>query len=349
MKNFIFTLLVISSTSVVAQQQDLNVHKLHSEVIKSNVRNEIRLPKVDGLIPLKCDFHIHTLLSDGDVWPSMRVEEAWADGLDAIAITDHIEYRPKKDLIKGDLNESNKIAKKSAENKGIIVVAGTEITRAKPLGHLNALFIKDANPMKIEDPIKAIDIAISQGAYILWNHPGWPDNKSTLYPIHKELIKADKIHAVEVFNDGEYYPLSFDWCEKYDLAYVSNSDIHGLIDVHYGNDAIRPFTIVFAEAKSEEALKSALFTNMTLAYFNGQLAGSNELLGKFVKASLEVVHVGGDVVEIYNNSDITYTLRTQSATINLYAGKSVRVNKLAKSYTIDNCYINSGKKLVLSL
>ena len=348
MKNIIFTLLILSSTSVMAQQQDKDVHKLFSDIIKCDVRNEIRLPKVDGLIPLKCDFHSHTLFSDGHVWPSMRVEEAWADGLDAIAITDHLEFRPKKNIIKGDFNESNRIAKKFAKNRGIIVVEGTELSRSKPIGHLNALFIKDANLMDIESPTEAIDIALSQGAYILWNHPGWPDDKSTLYPIHKELIKANKIHGIEIFNDGEYYPASFDWCEKYNLGYVSNSDIHGLIDVRYGT-AIRPFTIVFAEKKSEESLKKALFDNMTLAYFDGKLVGNKELLKKFVKASLEVVNVGNDVVEVYNNSDITYVLKTDSNTINLYAGKSVRITKVAKSYTVDNCYINSDEKLVISL
>ena len=49
---------------------------------------------------LKCDFHIHTVFSDGKVWPDIRVAEAWQEGLDAIAITDHIEYRPNKEILK---------------------------------------------------------------------------------------------------------------------------------------------------------------------------------------------------------------------------------------------------------
>lgn len=52
-------------------------------------RNKINMPDVLGFKTLKCDFHSHTIFSDGDVWPSYRVEEAWRDGLDAIAITDH--------------------------------------------------------------------------------------------------------------------------------------------------------------------------------------------------------------------------------------------------------------------
>ena len=45
----------------------------------------------------------------------MRVEEAWQEGMDALAITDHIEYRPFKKVVIGDLNESFKLAKKQAD------------------------------------------------------------------------------------------------------------------------------------------------------------------------------------------------------------------------------------------
>ena len=34
-------------------------------------------------------------------------------------ITDHIEYRPNKEILKGDLNESYKIAKKAGDAMGL--------------------------------------------------------------------------------------------------------------------------------------------------------------------------------------------------------------------------------------
>lgn len=52
--------------------------------------------------------------SDGKVWPDQRVNEAWNEGLDVIAITDHIEYRPNKEIVKGDFNTSYEIAKNEA-------------------------------------------------------------------------------------------------------------------------------------------------------------------------------------------------------------------------------------------
>ena len=56
-------------------------------------RNEIQVPDLDGYTTLKCDFHMHSVFSDGLVWPTVRVDEAYRDGLDAISLTEHIEYR----------------------------------------------------------------------------------------------------------------------------------------------------------------------------------------------------------------------------------------------------------------
>ena len=53
---------------------------------KAQVRNEIRVPDPEGYRTLKCDFHIHTVFSDGLVWPTVRVDEAYREGLDAIAL-----------------------------------------------------------------------------------------------------------------------------------------------------------------------------------------------------------------------------------------------------------------------
>ncbi len=348
-----FFLVACLATSVVANGQIRNndVYEFGGQINTSNVRHEVRIPMVDGLLPLKCDLHAHTIFSDGAVLPSVRVTEAWHQGLDVIAMTDHIEYRPHIDILKGDLNESNKLAQKAAENRGIIVINGIEITRKKPLGHLNALFINDANPMDIEDPLMAIDIALEQGAFILWNHPGWPDDESKIYPVHKELIKEGKIHGIEVFNEAEYYPKSFDWCNDYNLAYISNSDIHGLTSIVYGAGAnvIRPMTIVFAKEKTTESLKEALFARRTLAYFNGELAGDKELMAKLVKASLKMTNVGGDKIEVYNDSDISYSISGNDKTYLFPASKVVLMTQPKEGdFVVNNCHVGQDAKLKLT-
>jgi len=47
------------------------------------VRREVKIPDVLGYETLKCDFHMHTVFSDGAVWPYVRTDEAWREGLDA--------------------------------------------------------------------------------------------------------------------------------------------------------------------------------------------------------------------------------------------------------------------------
>ena len=55
----------------------------------------IPFPDVPGYETLICDLHMHTVFSDGNVWPIVRVDEAMRDGLDVIAITEHLEYQPQ--------------------------------------------------------------------------------------------------------------------------------------------------------------------------------------------------------------------------------------------------------------
>ena len=62
--------------------------------INNSARKEIVIPQVNGYTVYKVDLHTHTMFSDGRVTPEWRVEEAWQDGLDAVAITDHRENRP---------------------------------------------------------------------------------------------------------------------------------------------------------------------------------------------------------------------------------------------------------------
>jgi 3',5'-nucleoside bisphosphate phosphatase len=88
-------------------------------------RKIVYVPDLPGYVTLKCDFHMHTVFSDGDVWPTVRIDEALRDGLDAIAITDHLEYTPKKDFVPLDFNAGWKIGEKYARERNITLVHGT--------------------------------------------------------------------------------------------------------------------------------------------------------------------------------------------------------------------------------
>jgi len=345
MKYMLVSLLLLGTTMAQAQIRNNELQEL-THLNHANVRTEISIPDIDHYETLKCDFHIHTIFSDGKVWPTMRVSEAWQEGLDAIAITDHIEYRPHKDVVLGDLNESFKIAKKYGDGIGFIVIQGTEITRKKPLGHLNALFINDANVMEVEDPLVSIEKALEQGAFIQWNHPGWPDDKSTLYPVHDELLKAGKIHGVEVLNHMEYYPVAFDWCNQYGIAPMANTDIHDLISGNYGANKLRPMTLVFATERSEKGIKEALFARRTAAFFDGKLVGNSEYLMKLIQSSLKIRRINAKTIEVTNISDIPYEMTNGGKLYMFPCRKTVRIGVPKEGALVfENCLVGMNQKL----
>ncbi len=51
----------------------------------------IEFPDTAEYQTLVVDLHTHSVFSDGHVWPSIRMGEAILDGLDAIAVTEHLE------------------------------------------------------------------------------------------------------------------------------------------------------------------------------------------------------------------------------------------------------------------
>jgi len=105
-------------------------------------------PDVDGLKVLSVDLHTHSVFSDGHVWPGIRAEEAARDEIDGVAITEHLEWQPHiADIPHPDRNRAFEEAKRYAKNLDVLVIAGVEITRLGDPGHINAVFIKDANAL----------------------------------------------------------------------------------------------------------------------------------------------------------------------------------------------------------
>jgi hypothetical protein len=299
----------------------------------SQQRKIISVPDIPGFYTLKCDLHMHTVFSDGSVWPDVRIAEAWLEGLDAIAITDHIEYRPHKKDIVTDFNRSYDIARPVANQQGILLVKGAEITRDMPPGHLNALFITDANRLDTAAYTDALMEAKKQGAFILWNHPGWKSQQpdTTLWwPEHSKLYEAGLINGIEVYNDGEFYPEALCWANEKGLAIFGNSDVHNPINLRYDfSKTHRPMTLVFAKERTLESLKEALFARHTVAWFDNTLAGPAEFLKPLFFASIEVrVLLRNNkllVAEIKNNSDIDLDLESEELPLGFKSASKISI------------------------
>ena len=285
-------------------------------------KRTIEFPDIPGFKTLTCDLHMHTVLSDGSVWPDIRVREAIMDGLDAISITDHLEYQPhSKDIPHPDRNRGYNLALESAGNSGLIIINGAEITRSMPPGHFNAIFLEDANKLLQDDILEVFREARRQNAFVCWNHPHWtaqqPDGVATLQEIHEELINGGLINGIEVYNENTYSDEALRIALDEGLTILGTSDIHGLIDWMFDvpGGGHRPVTLAFATEKSPESLKEALFGGRTAVWFDNTLVGSAEFLVPLIEASLQVDSPGNGLVRdvfVTNASDASYILENLS-------------------------------------
>ena len=314
-------------------------------------RSEINIPNILNYELLKCDFHMHTVFSDGVVWPVTRADEVWLEGLNAFAITDHIEYQPKEEDIPTNHNRPHEIALDRAKELGLTIIKAAEITRPDPPGHMNALFLKDIKKLDVEKWRDAVGEAINQGGIIFWNHPGWkqPDRKSVWYDEQEELYQKGWLNGVEVVNGNRYDPIAHQWCIDKNLTMYSNSDVHAPTNLNYdfANGAHRPMTLVLAKSNSAEDIKEALKEHRTVLYWENNLIGDEKFLKPIFEKSVLIKNaefdIAGDetvIVQILNRSDISFEMELVNGNqqisvpekITLYADKTVqfRVRKAAK-------------------
>ncbi len=283
MKNIATLLTIVCSCAFLSAQS-------HSHLGAS----PLQYPDIPGYKTLKTDLHQHTVFSDGNVWPTIRVQEALRENLDAISLTEHLEYQPHKaDIPHPDRNRSFQLAVKEAKEHDLLIVAGSEITRSKPIGHSNAIFISDANALIKKDAADAFATAKKQNAFVFWNHPAWHHQSPTGNPIlsdfQKKRIKNGELHGIEVINSGHYSEESFALALEQNLTIMGASDIHGLIDWDYTEKGYdRPITLVFAKEKSMESLRKALFDGNTVAVYNSLLVGKSEFLRPLIQASIQI-------------------------------------------------------------
>ena len=307
---------------------------------------KLKFPDIPGYKTMKCDLHQHTVFSDGSVWPDIRVEEALMDGLDAISLTEHLEYQPHKaDIPHPDRNRSYDIAIKEAANHDLIIVKGSEITRRMPPGHNNAIFISDPNKLLIDDSIQVFRDAKKQGAFIFWNHPQWTsqrkDGMATLTDVHRLLIREKLLDGIEVVNGSMYSDEALQIALDNNLTIMGTTDIHKLVDWDFKipQGGHRPLTLVFAKERNEASIKDALMNRRTVAVFKNLLIGRDEFLIPLIQSSLKITsakyigryNVLGVEIENLSSVDITlqnqtgYTFHNNNDIITLKAGEKTTI------------------------
>jgi 3',5'-nucleoside bisphosphate phosphatase len=257
----------------------------------AEVRHEIDFPDLEGYQTIACDLHMHTVFSDGLVWPTLRVAEAWRQGLDAISITDHIEYQPHQEDVPTSHNRPYDLALEAAETTGLLLVKGAEITRDTPPGHFNAIFLDDIKPLETEQLLDAIQRANKQGAFLFWNHHAWQGpEKGRWLDLQTTIYNNKWLHGLEVCNGQSYYGDAHKWCLEKNLTMIGSSDIHES-DLRLRNTAAdhRSMTLVFVEERTRAGLRTALKAGRTVVWYKDQLIGRKEWLAPLFNGSIQVV------------------------------------------------------------
>lgn len=347
-KIFSSAALVLLACSLGAQSyvtDPANPDMIHNAMRVPAARHEFVIPDINGYHVYKADLHIHTVYSDADVTPELRVKEAWFDGLDIIAITDHIEYRRQEGKmiaflkgyipegteasnynlitkaadskgIQADLNLSVRLAQAAAPKYGITVIPGAEITREPvSIGHYNALFTTDNNLIYTADPIQSMRNAKAQGALIMHNHPGWRRASVEHPEIERKAYEEGLIDGVETNNGGEFYPKIIDRAREKGLFICSNTDIHdSATETYRAQGHWRNMTLVLAKDQSLESVREALEAHRTLAYSFGSLSGEEQLLKDFFGACVSVRVITEDAKKVTyavtNNSSMEFLLQS---------------------------------------
>lgn len=372
-----FSICLLGAITVFGQQDDGIVR--FNEFRYPAKREILNIPPVNGYHVLKCDFHMHTVFTDGHVWPNVRIQEAWREGLDAISYTEHMEYNPHSADVKVDHNRSHDLAVNQAKENNIILVKGTEITRRTPPGHFNALFIQDGATLVSDNDSKldqeAIDKAVAQKAFIFWNHPGWkakaiPGSYEWIDFVEK-MYQEKKLHGIEVVNGFGFYKKALDWALDRNLTIMGNTDIHNLIAHDYNLAAPgihRTMTLIMSKDRSAAGIREALEAGRTVVWSSKYLFGKEEHVRNLVNACISLspafhektnnkTGVKTKYYEIRNNSDLYFELQLKSGKgtekIMLYP-ESAQVltaqdGQSTLSYEVLSTYIRSDKHLLFDL
>lgn len=360
----LFLILALVGVSLFEASAQKKIPETVTLVQNAQRRTEIILPKVNGLNVYKADLHTHSIYSDAELTPEQRVKEAWFDGLDIFAMTDHVEYRrhePKMlQFLKGytggkakkavnsnvirkaateqgilaDLNLPVQLAQKAAKAYGdaLLVIPACEITREpKTIGHFNALFTTDNNAIYDVDPLQSLRNAKKQGALITQNHPGWSRKTCDITEFEQKAFDEKLIDGVEIMNGYWFYPKAMQRCVDWNLYMLGCTDIHNQTNHYNQNGNFRTMTLIFAKENSMKAVRKALEKRQTLAYSAGNIAGDAKLLQDFFKASVSCKFLsrgkkGAATYALTNSTSLGYKIRVGRKVLELPAFQTITIS-----------------------
>jgi 3',5'-nucleoside bisphosphate phosphatase len=289
-------------------------------------RQALPIPALPGYTTLKADLHLHTVFSDGTVWPTVHLLDAWRDGLDVLSLTEHVEYRPHARDVTTGIGRAHEIARPLAEELGMILIPGVEITKpASPdapdgaTAHFNALFVTDPAALDTPDLLEALRRARAQGAFVFWNHPGFREARAEWFPLVAEAFRQQLFQGMELVNGPNFYAEAYPWIEEKRLTILANSDAHDPLPPR-DRGWVRPMTLIFARTPDAAGVHEALLAGRTAAWMGGELWGAqDQLLGIWKGAvsietpGLQATRSTFPMIRVRNVSAVPFRVRAREA------------------------------------
>jgi predicted metal-dependent phosphoesterase TrpH len=226
-----------SEARAAAEEQTFTAVAAELEELYISLRGRRRTPRRDSADPLAArewivvDLHMHTDAShDCQVPPALLLDQAEAEGLGAVAITDH-------NVFTGALK-----AVELARDRDVTVIPGEEI-KTDNQGEVIGLFLQSEIPrgMPFADTVAAIK---EQGGLVYVPHPfdrmhAIPDAAT----LHRHLGDID---VFEVYNARllfeAYNDEALRFARKYNLTMGAGSDAHVLQGLGTGAVRMRRFS-----------------------------------------------------------------------------------------------------------
>ena len=175
-----------------------------------------------------CDFHVHTIMSDGYLDPIERVMWYIENGIDVAAFSDHDNLRGAK--------MAREFVKKN--NLDLTVIMAEEWTDHENNIHMNIFGLDETIvPLESEeeggpkamDAEHTIKYVKDQGAYIIVNHYNYNENPDGGYgtPYTLEDLRDWGVDGFEIINGGNLkHPKIREFCLNNSLICISATDIH---------------------------------------------------------------------------------------------------------------------------
>ncbi len=315
------------------------------EMPPSMRRQELHFPAVGGWKILKAEFHVHTIYSDGQVTPEVRVLEAWRDGIDVLGISDHAEHIDV--ALPQHKERSYGRAKDLAGRLGLQLILTSEISTIaqvkRPLRNSDFIvtLLSDEQALSRAYP-DAMAQASKQNAITIWAHPGAEWNEHS-----RSVLNAGTLHGIEIYNShvswsrsrglesvrGAWmWPHAMEWAERHELAVFAGSDAHWPIDLMTRGEpgGRRPMTLILSTGSDSNAIREAILERRTVAWFGEMLWGPRHSLEGLVRACVSVVRLEPNAavrpkfaVGVTNACPLPFNLlpRAESADLKFKAGE----------------------------